>query len=420
MSLITRCPACGTMFKVVTDQLKVSRGWVRCGRCAHVFDAPPNLQPVGTVPSEPVDPVATEKVGGSTAPPPEVAASIVETPLRPAPVARVAPRWIADAAPPASSQPEAEISGDASDDDADFDPVAWRNAQKRRQQEQSGHAHSLPSPLGITRPASIGSVAARGDDIDSLVDASADSSMDESAGAAASPRLDAQQPVRPAQVRTETPDETYVRYDFGDSDQSDLPVAREVSFVREAKRKAFWSRRGVRVGLVSLTILMLCTLALQLALMRRDDLAMVNPGLAPLLTRACALAGCEIRAPRHIDSLVIDSSTFSKIGTDAYRLTFVLKNTGSIPVEVPSIEVTLTDPQDQALIRRVVIPAQFGASARTLAARADLGGSLSMKVVADAGRSNPDAVTQEAGSPLSSPLAAPLPVAGYRLVAFYP
>ncbi|MGH8805141.1 MAG: zinc-ribbon domain-containing protein, partial [Polaromonas sp.] len=29
MSLITRCPACGTMFKVVTDQLKVSQGWVR-------------------------------------------------------------------------------------------------------------------------------------------------------------------------------------------------------------------------------------------------------------------------------------------------------------------------------------------------------------------------------------------------------
>ena len=37
MSLITRCPACGTKFKVVTDQLKVSEGWVRCGQCAEVF-----------------------------------------------------------------------------------------------------------------------------------------------------------------------------------------------------------------------------------------------------------------------------------------------------------------------------------------------------------------------------------------------
>ena len=44
MSLITRCPACGTMFKVVTDQLKVSQGWVRCGQCAEVFDASLHLQ----------------------------------------------------------------------------------------------------------------------------------------------------------------------------------------------------------------------------------------------------------------------------------------------------------------------------------------------------------------------------------------
>ncbi|WP_299763436.1 zinc-ribbon domain-containing protein, partial [Ramlibacter sp.] len=29
MSLITSCPACGTMFRVVPDQLKISEGWVR-------------------------------------------------------------------------------------------------------------------------------------------------------------------------------------------------------------------------------------------------------------------------------------------------------------------------------------------------------------------------------------------------------
>ena len=39
MSLATRCAACGTVFRVVQDQLKVSEGWVRCGRCADVFNA---------------------------------------------------------------------------------------------------------------------------------------------------------------------------------------------------------------------------------------------------------------------------------------------------------------------------------------------------------------------------------------------
>lgn len=43
MSLATRCSACGTVFRVVQDQLKVSEGWVRCGRCNDVFNALENL-----------------------------------------------------------------------------------------------------------------------------------------------------------------------------------------------------------------------------------------------------------------------------------------------------------------------------------------------------------------------------------------
>jgi predicted Zn finger-like uncharacterized protein len=43
MSLATRCPACGTVFRVVRDQLKVSDGWVRCGRCSEVFNAAQRL-----------------------------------------------------------------------------------------------------------------------------------------------------------------------------------------------------------------------------------------------------------------------------------------------------------------------------------------------------------------------------------------
>lgn len=39
MSFTTRCPACGTTFRIVADQLKISEGWVRCGHCADVFDA---------------------------------------------------------------------------------------------------------------------------------------------------------------------------------------------------------------------------------------------------------------------------------------------------------------------------------------------------------------------------------------------
>lgn len=45
MSLITRCPACETLFKVVPDQLRISEGWVRCGQCDEIFDASLHLLP---------------------------------------------------------------------------------------------------------------------------------------------------------------------------------------------------------------------------------------------------------------------------------------------------------------------------------------------------------------------------------------
>ena len=98
----------------------------------------------------------------------------------------------------------------------------------------------------------------------------------------------------------------------------------------------------------------------------------------------------------------IDSANFSKSGPQAYRLTFVLKNSGAAELEIPAVEVTLTDSQDQALVRRVLLPAQFGVTAATLQAHAELAGVVALTLATE-------------GDP-----AAALPVAGYRILAFYP
>ena len=39
MDLYTRCPNCGTTFRVTTPQLQASGGQVRCGHCETIFDA---------------------------------------------------------------------------------------------------------------------------------------------------------------------------------------------------------------------------------------------------------------------------------------------------------------------------------------------------------------------------------------------
>lgn len=375
MSLITRCPACGTMFKVVTDQLKVSQGWVRCGHCAEVFDASVHLLPRDM--SSLTAPAAAllDTVPDTTAAPLPAFDTPTEpqslTPEKP-PVAPSRQEWaparsFADRVPLRPSSPGWD---DAPDSAADFDPARWKQAQQERQHDPLDlPAESLPeAPL----------------------------------------------PRQQALVREETiEDDSSFAYSDVDSGMPGRPVEHDVSFVRDARRKAFWRKPMTRWSLVLLSLLLLATLAAQWGVQQRNTLAALEPRLLPALQALCGPLQCEIRPPRHIEALVIDSSSFNRIGPDAYRLSFTLKNTGVTVLEMPSLEVTLTDTQDQAVVRRVLAPAQFGAKAATLAAQSELAGLVIMKVPGDAPASSPS-------SSSSSSAPAPLRVAGYRVLAFYP
>lgn len=82
MSLATRCPACGTVFRVVQDQLKVSEGWVRCGRCSEVFNAVDGLfdletEVVATPAPHALDEAAANPDTAAEAPAPMAAADSV-------------------------------------------------------------------------------------------------------------------------------------------------------------------------------------------------------------------------------------------------------------------------------------------------------------------------------------------------------
>ena len=72
MSLTTRCPACGTRFRVVADLLKISDGWVRCGHCSAVFDATLDLSEATDPTPAPLPPAAPTGPAGHvpTAAPP--------------------------------------------------------------------------------------------------------------------------------------------------------------------------------------------------------------------------------------------------------------------------------------------------------------------------------------------------------------
>lgn len=314
MSLITRCPACGTMFKVVPDQLRISEGWVRCGHCAEVFDASVHIQDMS----------------------------------RPAPV----PQPVADAATVPSV------------------PTESRAVEPLPQADEGIPVHAV-APSSVERYA----------------------------------RNDPAEPVEPVvvevlealgapEVREETPQPKVTLPD----DNSDIDL-HDVPFVRDARRKAFWRSPAVRAVLALLLLALLALITVQVAVQERDRLAQLQPQLRPWLLALCEPLKCTLKPPRQIEAVVVEGSTFTRLRAESYRLAFTLKNQGVMTIAMPAVELTLTDSQDQTVVRRVLMPAELGSNTGVIDAGADWTGSIAMAVAPSNGAGR---------------------VAGYRVLAFYP
>ena len=138
--------------------------------------------------------------------------------------------------------------------------------------------------------------------------------------------------------------------------ETDAPDLGDLGFVRQAERKAFWRRPLVRVLLLLATLVLLGLLGLQLAVQQRDELAARFPRLQPALEMLCERWGCTIAPRQHIASIAIASSSFTRAKGDVYQLSLTLKSSASTELATPAIELTLTDVQDQPILRRVLQP----------------------------------------------------------------
>ncbi len=83
---------------------------------------------------------------------------------------------------------------------------------------------------------------------------------------------------------------------------------------------------------------------------QRNWLAAEEPALRPLLSTLCA---CEVTWPREPEAVLIESSSFTENPQGGYTVQLRLKNTQHHPVAMPALELSLTDLQDQVLVRRV-------------------------------------------------------------------
>lgn len=311
MSLATRCTTCGTVFRVVQDQLKVSEGWVRCGRCNEVFnaieglfdlerDAPPNWKP-------------------PPAPPAPRAAAVTAT---------------------FESQPEPP------DDDEVFQLSDGDRVHSRFFQPEQADVDHTPAQSVKERDRFDFADARFNDAL--LNDQVLESSMRKRASAAGGTGIP-RSSVKQARAQLEA-------------------ARRGPGFVQAAKQRERWRSPGMRAALLLLSLGLIAGLVGQAGYHFRDLWAAQWPATRPLLAQGCEWLQCTLDPPRRIADVVIDSTTLTPApGGTGYRLTVVLRNRGALSLAMPWIDLRLTDSAEQLVAQRALSPADFRVSPPVLA-----------------------------------------------------
>lgn len=150
--------------------------------------------------------------------------------------------------------------------------------------------------------------------------------------------------------------------DLTELEPAPTTLAQQVQFIEDADAPPAAPRPAPRNGwaIWGSTALTLA-LAAQATYHFRDDLAVQLPGLKPLLIQTCDALGCRIGLPRDVEALSIESSDLEADPQLASVITLhaLLRNRASHVEAWPSLELTLTDLNDQAIARRTFHPADY-------------------------------------------------------------
>jgi len=152
------------------------------------------------------------------------------------------------------------------------------------------------------------------------------------------------------------------------------------------------------------SLLTLLLLMLQLTLHYRVELSVLAPNAKPVLQALCAPFDCDVPLPRLSDLVGIESSDLHPdlAQKDQLVLMATLKNRAPFAQAYPHLELTLTDTNDKAMLRRVLAPAEY----------------LAKEVIAANGFAASSETAVHLG--LQYDNAESVPATGYRLYLFYP
>jgi predicted Zn finger-like uncharacterized protein len=409
MTLATRCTSCGTIFRVVQDQLKVSDGWVRCGRCNEVFNA---MEGLFDLQREVAGRSSSRAAAPAPAAPPPPGASRTSPPATGTASAATA-RSLA-------GQSAAVAEDDTLGGGADVTKVVHEVAA----QEHTGITKGPAAATSAGQASRTGSTGPRRPreqwrdpedenvsilPADDLQPAFADAKFAEESVQGASP-VETRPATEPAQLESQVvrsgsssgrpSSSSRSKSRRSRSSRSSRRSSRSEAvpgFVQKAAAEERWRQPGVRAALALVVLLQAALLAGQMTYQWRDHVAARWPQARPWVTALCGQLGCQVLPPQAIHALVVESTTLSRFEgvPDGYRLTVVLRNQALYEVRQPYLDLSLTDGDGLVVARRALAPSEFRGQRGVLPPQAET--TLQLPLVIEGHR-----------------------VAGYTVAAFYP
>lgn len=293
---ITHCPNCQTQFFVSEDQLKQHGGLVRCGQCLHVFNA-------------------KEQFVSATSSLPQESTTLAEY----APTETTALSTKADSET-TSAWPKVDLHLE--------DAVTTTH---------SAEAEAESEASSQTNRATLETI----------------SNSEQAAFSITHTGALAELPHDPSSIAEHPP-----------NDVAKLSSSHQSSGYNELDSLA---KRGVKHKLnyrwlwVLGTFLLVFSAIGQSIYYLRNTIAIYYPNLKPHLLVACQHLHCRIELPKQIESIFIDDSDMQEDLEHAgvIHLSSSLFNKANFVQAYPNVELTLTDTNDSAILRRIFKPTEY-------------------------------------------------------------
>lgn len=334
MSLATRCINCSTVFRVVQDQLLVSEGWVRCGRCREVFNAIENMFDLKKDSSASMLPVAMPPTGFDA--------------LRDVPSTRSSDAPLDRRTKPRPESPT--LGASASSRPARIEHPGFAAAANSQEVVRtslwptSDTPGMTSEPSGATKQARARTKALR-DDVDfQMSESTLDVPVDVSS-------------VGPMPSE-EVVDELLMS---NGRDTMFEPYGYTPDFLVRARNESRWQHPKVRLMLRLAALLLSVTLGLQVLMHARDTIAARWPATESMLQAVCVPFNCRVEAPRRLQALKVESAVFAETGTaGTYRLAVALRNVDDTIVRMPALDLRIMNARGEAVARRIITATELG------------------------------------------------------------